>query len=285
MTTPRALPEPDELARLGFRPDDAHEFLALTDRLTDDDWSRIDEARRRLEARVGVLGRRHNPLEGMDLDAAGVPQSIALVALVQVAPRTVAELLRRGVDEATAQRSVSDLGQQVHVFRGANHRFGFSATPWCASNASGSHLWLGRLQFTLEPDEGPAIGVHIPATGPLSPEDVDHSLAMARDVAVDAWADYDVTRFVCHSWLLDQGMVTVLPSTSNIRRFAERFTPYGTPDDGRRDFLFFGFNRETRDGEDVDLDGLPQDTSMQRAAVARLREGTPTCQRGWMPLD
>lgn len=273
------------LRRLGFRDDDVADLQRLLPTLTPDDRARVDHATDLLLEHVGRIDRRQDPLNGLDLALGDQPQAVALLALIRMAPATVAELRRRGIDEDMAWRSVSDLGQQVHVHRGAHGRFGFSAARWSGANAAGSHLWLGRLQFTLEPDEGPAIGVHIPATGPLSPEEVDHSLAMARDVAVDAWAEYDVTRFVCHSWLLDQGMVTALPSTSNIRRFAERFTPYGTPDDGRRDFLFFGFHREPRDDEDVDLDGLPQDTSMQRAAVARLREGTPTCQRGWMPLD
>lgn len=284
MTAPQALPDTDGLALLGFRPDDARAFLDLTARLSDDDWTRVDEALRVLEAHVGALEARRNPLEGMDLDAAGVGQAVALVALVLVAPRTVAELVARGVDEATAQRSVSDLGQQVHVFRGAHGRFGFSATPWCAANASGSHLWLGRLQFTLEPSEGPALGVHIPATGPLTPELVDDALARALDVAVPAWAEFDVHRFVCDSWLLDRGLVAALPATSNVRRFAERFTPYGAGRDGRRDFLFFGFRHEPTDDDPLSLDDLPQDTSLQRAAVARLRTGQATCQQGWMPL-
>ena len=126
-------------------------------------------------------------------------------------------------------------------------------------NYSGSLLWLGRLQYTLEPDTA-SLGCHIPEAGPLTPELVDASLELARQVALPAYSDFEITGFTCTSWLLDAGLSERLPATSNVARFAARFEPYGEPGDGRRDALFFGFHRETRDGGEVDLDSLPQDS-------------------------
>ena len=84
-----------------------------------------------------------------------------------------------------------------------------------------------------------------------------------------------------HDWQAAYGRWADVP---NVARFAARFEPYGEPGDGRRDALFFGFHRETRDGGEVDLDSLPQDSSLQRAALAGLRGDGVTVTSGRMPL-
>nr|WP_269452127.1 hypothetical protein [Tessaracoccus coleopterorum] len=76
----------------------------------------------------------------------------------------------------------------------------------------------------------------------------------------------------------------MLDPASNMARFAARFAPYGEPADGTRDALYFGFHRETGDGTTLDLDTLPQWSSLQRAVVSRLRAGQMTVQAGSMPL-
>ncbi|WP_408647205.1 hypothetical protein [Tessaracoccus coleopterorum] len=76
----------------------------------------------------------------------------------------------------------------------------------------------------------------------------------------------------------------LLDPASNMARFAARFAPYGEPADGTRDALYFGFHRETGDGTTLDLDTLPQWSSLQRAVVSRLRAGQMTVQAGSMPL-
>ena len=103
-------------------------------------------------------------------------------------------------------------------------------------------------------------------------------------MALPAYSDFGITGFTCTSWLLDAGLSERLPATSNVARFAARFEPYGEPEDGRRDALFFGFHKETGGGAEVDLDTLPQDSSLQRAALAGLRGDGVTVTSGRMPL-
>lgn len=273
----------DLLRLLEFRPADAADFEAGLRRLTPADLTMIERDYEALTANIGNLARRQSPVEGAEVTHPVGTDFPLLVALVRVAPLVQAEYVRRGVAEEVAWHSVADLGQQVHIHRVVHRSFGFRDRDWVSRNYSGSHLWLGRLQFTLEPD-AMALGVHIPESGPLTPEAVDEALAMAREVALPAWGEFDLDRFTCVSWLLDRGLVARLDPSSNMARFAARFTPFGEPSGGTRDALYFGFHRETRDGQQVDLDALPQASSLQRAVVDGLRGDGVTVQPGWMPL-
>lgn len=269
---------------LEFRAVDAADFGAGLERLTPEDLQMIEADYQRLAANVGRVERRWNPVEGAEVAHPVGTEFPLLVALVRVAPLVQAELVRRGVAEDVAWHSVADLGQQVHIHRLVHGRFGFADRGWVARNYSGSHLWLGRLQFTLEPDMQ-ALGVHIPESGPLAPEAIDESLELARRIAVQAWPEVNLQRFTCVSWLLDRELVARLDPASNMARFAARFTPFGEPTDGTRDALYFGFHRETRSGQKVDLDRLPQSSSLQRVVVERIRSRGITVQPGWFPLN
>lgn len=279
---------PGLLARLGFREPDAEALITAVAAFDAGDWELVEEDLDRLRAAVGNVAGRHNPVPGPAVEHRAGTDVPLLVALVTVAPEVVAELRRRGLDEATAWRSVSDLGQQVHIHRLVHGRFGFGARSWTPTNFAGSLLWLGRLQYTLEHDDelGWNLGCHIPEAGPLTPDLVEESLALARRVATAVWAEFPVTAFTCTSWLLDPELVARLDPASNIAAFAARFTPYGRRTPGLRDVLFFGFHKETRGGAAVDPDSLPGDTALRRALIAQLRSPHGAgVGSGWFPLE
>lgn len=276
------------LELLGFRPEDERALVAGFEHLTRQDREVIRERGLALAQRVGQLSERTSVLaekEEAPHHAAGRGY-LSLLALVEVAPLVHAELLRRGLDVSTAWKSLSDLGQQVHIHRLVHGTFGFSAAEWVAKNYSGSLVWLGRLQFTIEHDSqwGWVLGCHIPETGPLRPEEVDASLARLPTELLPAFPEFNFSRVTCHSWLLDQQLVARLDPESNMARFARRFTPYGTPTPGRRDALFFAFHVETRDDPAIDLTALPHQSSLQRAIITQLTESDIVVQPGWMPL-
>lgn len=277
---------PELLGRLAFRPEDAAAFTDCLRAFTDADWATVERLHGLLAARVGLLEDRPNPLHGEPIDHPLAPELLGLAALVAAAPQVQHELVRRGVTPDVAWRSVADLGQQVAVHRRVHGRFGFGTTGWNAPNFAGGLVWLGRLQYTLERDEvfSWVLGCHIPETGSLTPAAVDDSFRQARHLADTAFADFPISRITCESWLLDPSMVARLDPASNMARFAGRFTRYGTPRDGRRDALYFGFHRETRSGQHVDLASLPRATSLQRAVLAQLDAGGVVVQRGWAPL-
>lgn len=269
-----------DLGRLGFRPDDAADFRDVVTRLESrpDMAASVETVTQRLRASVGDLDAGgHAVSEVNDLTCAE-DGLVALMALVAVAEDVQREHVRRGVPDEISWKSLSDLGQQVHVHRLVHGSFGLSSQSWCAANYTGRLLWMGRLQFSLESDNDEATGgtgahvlaVHIPESGPLTPKEIDDSLTMARQIAIPAFADYDPHVVTLHSWLLDPAINARLNPDSNFVQFTRRFELYGESRDAFRDALFFGFHIEPH-GKDIDVDALPQQTSLQRALVSQLK--------------
>lgn len=285
-TTRYRPPDASALARLGFAPEDAAWVLSGLSGLGRAEQGTLAAMRERLEARVGRLETRENVLADFPVEHPHGEGYLQLLALVEIAPTVHASMLARGVDDDVAWRSLGDLGQQVHIHRLVHGVAGFGATDWVVRNYNGCLLWLGRLQYTLEHDDelGWVFGCHIPETGPLSPEAVDESLALVRPIALPVFREFPVGRITCTSWLLDAGLVRRLPDESNVARFARRFTPCGTPADGRRDLLYFCFRVETASGQPVDLASLPRDSTLRRAALDLLHGEGPVVQEGWLPI-
>ncbi|MDO5678463.1 MAG: acyltransferase domain-containing protein [Propionibacteriaceae bacterium] len=261
-----------DLHRLGFREADARDVAGLIDALPSDParLARVEALATRFRSQVGDFFRTDLGVSE-DNDLAALEEGlVTMLALVAVAEDVHAEMVRRGVPDDVAWASLADLGQQAHIFRQVFGFFGLLARGWCASNYTGRLLWLGRLQYTLErDDEGTFMGVHIPESGPLTPDAVDESLAWARRLAPTVFAEYDVERFMIYSWLLDPGVAGLLNPESNFARFAQRFELTGAGRDGWRDALFYGFRSEPA-LQPVDLSALPADTSLRRALLRQI---------------
>lgn len=268
------------LARLGFRPDDAVEFNQMVQGFGSRPSmaARVDTVSQRMRAHIGDFDAGDQAVSEVNDRSCREDGLIALMAFVSVAGDVHREYVRRGVPDEIAWKSLSALGQQVHIHRLVHGRFGMSSQSWCAANYTGRLLWLGRLQFTLQEDRDHAtdgadthvLGVHIPESGPLKPKEIDDSLRMALQIALPAFSDYKPQLITLHSWLLDPGINARLNPESNLALFTRRFELYGEAKDAFRDALFFGFHIEPQ-GRDLDLDALPQTTSLQRAIVAQLK--------------
>jgi hypothetical protein len=87
---------------------------------------------------------------------------------------------------------------------------------------SGVLFKLGRLQFAIqrfsEDDERYGIqkgtyniGVHIPAVGPLTPEECKKSFDAADCFFAKYFSDISYVYYTCHSWLLDDTLKKILP--------------------------------------------------------------------------
>lgn len=93
---------------------------------------------------------------------------------------------------------------------------------------------LGRLQFcrTQSEREFPTkgikkgdniIGIHIPADGPLLRSECEKSLDMAREFFDKFYPEHKYEYFTCYSWLLDEGLSSILKEGSNILEFQKLF--------------------------------------------------------------
>ncbi|MET9317864.1 acyltransferase domain-containing protein [Kribbella sp. NPDC003505] len=193
----------------------------------------------------------------------------------------------RGIPDDISWATLADLGQQIKVNRRTHGDYGLETHWWMTIHWTGQIYALGRLQYLLHqvPADKPVpgtepgewiIGVHIPETGPLTPELVDDSLQQAREFFPRYFPEYPVRTANLWSWLIDPYLLDHLPQDSNTVKFGRRFTPYGTPNDSQDSAIFFTFRTHGTDH----LDDLPQDTRLQRLVVERIKNGG-TWQSGY----
>ena len=262
------------LSLLGFRDDDRADLLAAaaTVLASNEQLREVSRLTERLLPIIGVIERAYDdPFDcdpgGTDVLGMGVLAMLALVATVD----EVRDFHRsRGVCDELSWRALSDLGQQTYVHRLTYGSFGLHTEGWLSVAWSGALYWLGRLQFNLHCENGEwMISTHIPRTGPLTPAGVDASFEQATRFFAEHFGDYPTTGFFCASWLLDPELAAALSPHSNMARFQRRWSLFGEGMQADADALFFTFARRG----DVDLDTLPQQTSLQRAIVGRLRSG------------
>lgn len=194
----------------------------------------------------------------------------------------------RGIPEDIAKATTADIGRQLAISRRVTGEFSLTTWAWLRLQASGFLYQLGRLQFHLleTPTDAPltdsvCLDVHIPEMGGFPELAVHTSFEKAQHFFAAHFAEHPVSYGICTSWLLDPYLTEHLAATSNIVRFAQRFAIYGEPLPHATDAFFFVFR--TKDMET--LDSLPQDTSLQRLVVDRVRDGGSwTVQRGYLKL-
>lgn len=279
MPDARAVLERPDLAalldRLGLRSDDAQDLLAVVAAVLRQPWALAEVDRLAGTVRQG-LGRFPGEPGHADwpgYEPAADPHGVGvlpLLALVATASDLVAFHTARGVPAEVSAATLRELGQQVWVHRLTFGGLGLHTYGWLPVTWSGSLYWLGRLQFNLHRLEaGWVCSTHIPRSGPLEPAAVDRSLAAAARFFPEHFPERPVQDLWCSSWLLDPTLAAALDPAANMARFQARWRLYGEPMPGDEDALFFTFARRG----DVDLDALPQDTTLQRAIVERLRAG------------
>lgn len=201
---------------------------------------------------------------------------------------------QHAISDDVSWATLAHLGRHMAIQQRMSGKGGLAAHNWLAQHFRGVIYELGRLQFhrsriahdavvsldlPFRPGD-PCLDVHIPESGPLSPEACDASFRWARAFFPRHFPDEPCPFATCGSWLLDEQLAEYLPATSNIVRFQRRFqlTPGGRPCDG--EIVRFVFRRV-----DVRLEDLPQRTTLERAIVRHLRAGRHWQSRwGWLAL-
>ena len=201
-----------------------------------------------------------------------------------------------GIPDDVSWATLSDLGAHMTIYQRANGVGGLSSQNWLTLHFRGAIYQLGRLQFNFgriryDPDvitsigapfqQGdPALGVHIPESGPLSPGACADSFAQARAFFPRHFPESPYRVATCGSWLLDEQLAEYLPADSNILQFQRWFqlVPGGRVCDN--EIIWFVFR-----SRNAPLDELPQRTTLERAIVAHLRAGRHWLARsGWLEL-
>lgn len=290
MLTARSRPALLDLLRITGQ--DAAELGPLVDAAAADDelLAEITATANRLRAAAGLDvpavdleadKARHDALQQRLAPGEGLLPILALLVSTDTVRAWHAE---RGLTREQSWHVLADLGQQMRVHRAGTGRLGLHQLNWVSGNWAGRLVHLGRLQFDLnreEPSRQWVLGTHIPATGPLDPDEVEESLAAASAYATAHYADLDESGeaaapgighvFTCDSWLMSEELAEIAGEDSNLARFAARWglTERTRMDDGA---LFFVFGKRPP----VDVAALPRTTRLEAAVAERLADG-----RGW----
>lgn len=140
----------------------------------------------------------------------------------------------RGIGEDVLLATLSDIGIWLDVWSELKGELYLGELNWLCRHLDMKLFRLGRLQFGFGrcehdcPSWGlkkgdPVIEVHIPADGPILPEECEASLVSARKFFAEYYPEYRYEYFTCHSWLLDPTLKKLLRDNSNIIRFQDMF--------------------------------------------------------------
>lgn len=185
----------------------------------------------------------------------------------------------QGISMEIYRDSMLDLKWKLLECRKVHGVWGSFVAFWFPGFFDLTRFAIGRLQFEKipfpesyrrqHPQESfpdQAVNVHIPSCGPLTEADCDAAFAGAAAFFAADFPEGKIP-FVCFSWLLFEGHKEMLPETSNIRRFASRFTLFGSREENGDLWRVF-------DTEQIgNPEKLPENSGLQRAYKKWLLEG------------
>jgi hypothetical protein len=291
-----------ELRRLGFAADDARDVIDTHGAIHADPSLRwlFDRAVHGMRLEVGLLdGSRRTPT----LPAAlGAPGRLFWVHVYLAALPAIREWhAARGVTETISEDTLSDFGRHVALYRRRTGLPGLDTQWWLSLHFRDALFALGRLQFNPfslctgpagplfwypeAPNPAlrcgqPALGVHIPESGPLTPSAVDAALGQAYHFFRETFPAQASNVAVCTSWLLDEQLADYLAADSNIVRFQRRFTllPGSKEADASPFHFVFGTSPAA-------APTLQPRTTLERALLGHLADGKHWALRtGWLQL-
>lgn len=295
MTRGFRLPDQNDLPaifeQLAIAPEDREEIVAA--------WplrERDSETWRSLARAYDALVQDMGGFAPLELPAPTVDSTpLGRYFFVYVYLAALAEVRRfhaqRSIPDEISWDTLSDLGRNLVRDRLLFGVRGLRTSGWLTLHFRGALYQVGRLQYNRMTvraahvadafREGePAIGIHIPETGALTPEACEESLTRAGPFFASHFPETPTRLGLCTSWLLDPQLGEYLAPESNIARFGRRFTLVGEGYEGDADVLRFVFHRIA-----PSLDQLPQRTTLERAIVAHLRAGKHWRTRtGWLNL-
>jgi hypothetical protein len=155
-----------------------------------------------------------------------------------------------GIPDEISWATLSHLGRAIRNYRAVHGETGVAVSDWDWMRYFGRLYEVGRLQVTpyllrTHPKEAgplfwyedaeaerlgagwrrgdPALGLHVPATGALTPAECDDALSRLRPAFAERYPGMPLRIATATSWLLDEQLAEYLPADSNIVRFQRRF--------------------------------------------------------------
>lgn len=161
--------------------------------------------------------------------------------------------------------SEEDVGWLKHIFY--LNIFKLGTLQYEIGNMSYQECHLDvNLDFVKQklPKGSSILKIHIRRNVDLCQEEIDKSLSFSKKFFKSYYPEYKYKAYTCHSWMLYSKNSLLLPSTSNILKFASRFEMICETQRSDMSIKYI-FGREYENIKDY-----PQDTSLQRKALNNL---------------
>lgn len=181
----------------------------------------------------------------------------------------------KGYTDEFFAHNMKDLTYKLEECKKLHGIWGTFVFPWFNGFYKLERFCLGRLQYNPKPIEidykelkkGDMVTtIHIPSSGPLTPESVQESLKTAYDFFGPNCGDRHI--FVCDSWLLYPKTCDLYSKESNMRKFYETFEVF-LPRENAEDYdLWRIFYTQTKDYK-----SLPRETGLQKIFYDYLNAG------------
>jgi GNAT domain-containint protein/N-acyltransferase family protein len=298
---PGGLPAPftQDLAALGIQPEDRTDILRSLELPKEWRWL-IERAFHAILTDIGDFeGTRLMPILPKDL---GLHARCFWIAVFLHAVQDIRHWHKsHAIPNHISWDTLADLGRHIKLYRQRNGHTGLDTHLWMSLHFRGALFALGRLQYQMyhlktgpagplfwyddstEPGlrrGDPALSLHIPESGPLTPAACAESFAQARAFFARHFPEYADGVATCTSWLLDDQLLEYLEPDSNIVIFQRRFhlVPGWHESDSSAFHFVFGSTPDR-------IDQLTPRTTLERAIAEHVRRGRHWGMRtGWLDL-
>ena len=162
-------------------------------------------------------------------------ETVTMVLLLRCLPRWKEKYAEAGYPEELFWDNTVDLNCKLRECRDLCGVWGNNAPKWYHELYHLECIKLGRLQYvvsTWKEDDFPPMRtgdrvfkVHIPSSGPLTPESVEESFRIAKEFYTrQGLLETEYFPVMCASWLLYPAHHDLFPEGSNMRAFQDLFT-------------------------------------------------------------
>lgn len=205
-----------------------------------------------------------------------------MLLLICMAPELHKRYTQKGIADEIFYATMADLKYKLEECRLVHGKTGTFVPWWYKGFFEMKIFALGRLQFEINhtwfdcnvegvhiPKGTKVLSVHIPRTNTR----LEHSLVLdSYKQATEFFKDYfDNIIFICNSWLLYPWNREVLKDGSNLAEFYDDFTIVQTGEYENYSEVWRLFDCLYDDNPD----NLPNDTSLRRAYIERIKDKQP----------
>lgn len=167
-----------------------------------------------------------------------------------------------GISEKIFWDTMKFLTRFINEHKNLHDEFSFTWAWWFVREISMSEFRIGDFEFEFMNDNK-TISLHIPSDADLKNGQID----VIFDFAKKYYPEYTNADIICKSWLVVPALKELLPKTSNIIKFQDKFTV------NKVDTESLAFMDWVYSSRNIPIKDLPENTTLQRNMKKYLLSG------------